>query len=145
MTDQKVFHGHARRHCHTPTYSTWCNMRRRCYEITNNRYYRYGARGITVCPRWRSSFSAFLSDMGEKPLGLSLDRINSDKNYTLKNCRWASRIEQAKTRKNTLDFAGKSLRQKCLELGIAYKAAHFRLKHGHDPLVPIRRSKYNAN
>lgn len=140
-----VFHGHATRHKHTPTYSTWCNMRRRCYEKTNNRYYCYGAVGTSVCDRWRDSFSDFLFDMGPKPSSdYSLDRIDPKGNYEPKNCRWATRIEQARTRTGTLDFGGKSLRQKCKELKIAYKAAHFRLKHGLDPLTPIKRSKYNA-
>ncbi len=137
-------HGHAKRHKHTSTYSTWCNMKRRCYEVTNNRYYCYGGRGIQVCSQWRNNFLQFLKDMGIKPTGMSLDRINTEGDYTPENCRWATKIEQARTRSNTLDFNGKSLRQTCLDLGIAYKAAHFRLKHGLNPLIPIKRSKNNG-
>ena len=66
-------------------------MIRRCYEESNNRYYRYGARGIRVCDRWRNSFDNFLSDMGPKPFpGAHIDRKDSDGHYTPENCKWSS-------------------------------------------------------
>lgn len=102
-------HGHAANGRLSPTYVTWQNMRSRCLTATRADYADYGGRGITIDPRW-DSFSNFLSDMGERPRGLSLDRIDNSKGYSKDNCRWATRTTQANnTRKNTyLTFDGKT-------------------------------------
>jgi len=78
----------------TVEYQTWCNIKRRCYAPSNNRYHLYGGRGITVCDRWRNSFIAFYGDMGKRPEGHSIDRINNDGNYEPGNCRWATYSQQ---------------------------------------------------
>lgn len=83
-----------------PTYHSWMAMRRRCYEPAFFGFQNYGGRGITVCDRWRSSYQAFKDDMGTKPVGMSLDRINLNGNYELSNCRWATRSEQNRNRRS---------------------------------------------
>lgn len=71
-------------------HATWTKMKQRCHNPKNPKYPIYGARGITVCERWRNSFENFYADMGERPSNRhSIDRKNNDGNYELGNCRWA--------------------------------------------------------
>lgn len=88
-------HGQARFGTTTRTYNSWKMMRRRCTHKNATGYEDYGGRGITVCGRWNGSFEHFLEDMGERPIGMSLDRIDVNGNYELSNCRWATTTEQA--------------------------------------------------
>jgi hypothetical protein len=92
-----IRHGHARRATRgrSPTYVSWAAMINRCTVPSNASYKRYGARGVTVCARWLDSFAAFLSDMGDRPEGTSLDRYpNRHGDYAPGNCRWATPTEQ---------------------------------------------------
>lgn len=88
------------RRCGRPrTYRIWLEMRRRCNGKKHSEYFRYGARGIKVCPEW-GSFDVFLSDMGQCPsTGHSIDRINNEKGYEKSNCRWATASQQAANRR----------------------------------------------
>jgi hypothetical protein len=91
-------HGHTTNFGMSPTYGSWRAMVQRCTNQNNNRYPMYGGRGIAVCERWRT-FANFLEDMGERPAGHTVDRINNDGDYSPENCKWATASEQMKNRK----------------------------------------------
>lgn len=100
----------------TPTYRSWQSMRDRCKK-TGVQYKHYSGKGVTVCKRWES-FENFLADMGERPVGTSLDRINVKKGYSKSNCRWATNEEQARNRGNNNVLQGKTLSEWSLVLNI---------------------------
>lgn len=87
----------------TPTYNTWGHMLTRCRNPKHKQYAQYGGRGIKVCREWHS-FESFFRDMGEKPEGLSLDRINNDDGYYKENCRWATLRQQVGNQQRSLRF-----------------------------------------
>ncbi len=92
---KRTYHGMNR----TPIHRIWIGMIQRCTNPKSTVYRHYGGRGIKVCERWRLSFLSFYEDMGEKPEGMSLDRINNDGNYEPGNCRWATPLEQVLNRR----------------------------------------------
>ena len=96
-----ITHGHNRRRTsgRSPTYNSWRAMRERCYYPAHPRYVDYGGRGILVCDRWLQ-FAAFLGDMGVRPDGTTLDRIDPDDHYYPANCRWATPVLQRWNRRN---------------------------------------------
>ena len=118
----------------SPTYRTWAAIKRRCHNPSQLGYQQYGARGVTVCSRWRESFEAFLADMGEKPDGLTIDRIDSSKGYEPDNCRWATPKEQSYNKINNIGVRPigpyRSIIEAAEAIGINYGTLHSRLKRG---------------
>ena len=118
------------------TYSAWKSMRARCTQPDRKDFPRYGGRGITICERW-TEFANFLSDMGRRPAGMSLGRIDNDGNYEPGNCRWETASQQARNRNSTVYLEAFGRRQ-CLatwaeEYGIRADTLMWRIDSGRSP------------
>lgn len=127
MTHHFFKHGHG---YSSPTYRSWKVMRNRCERQNDKQYKDYGGRGIKVCQRWKE-FANFLEDMGLRPEGTSLDRIDNNGDYTIENCRWATRAEQGLNRRDNrlVNYQGclMPLKKACDLSGIKYETAKDRL------------------
>lgn len=133
MARGKITHGHTRKYAFTPTYRSWAAMHTRCSNSKQKNWHLYGGKGIDVCERW-DSFECFLADMGERPVGMTLDRKDSTGNYELSNCRWATPAQQSRNTQRTrlIEFRGERL---CLvdwarKFGIGKGALQNRFRYG---------------
>jgi hypothetical protein len=110
------------------------NAKQRCYNPANPKYLDYGGRGIVMCEQWQESFEVFLADMGEPPVGLTLDREDNDGPYSPDNCRWATRKQQMRnTRVNrylTLDGETKIITEWAEQYGLTAPTIYHRLEDG---------------
>lgn len=94
----------------TRIYKSWIAAKARCFNKKDKGYKDYGGRGITMCDRWANSFQNFLSDMGEMPVGLTLERIYVNGNYEPNNCKWATKKEQASNRRSNVYLEHKGIK-----------------------------------
>lgn len=121
------------RHQH-PLFATWKGIIQRCENPNHTHYSDYGARGIQLCPKWRSDFEAFAADMGERPAGHSIDRINPDGPYAPDNCRWATAKTQLNNRRDTIkiEWRGQEITatEACEIAGISKALLLWRVKRG---------------
>lgn len=117
-----------------PIYNVWQRMIARCYGTYCTSYPRYGGRGIKVCDRWRNSFEAFLADMGERPSGTELDRIDNDGDYEPSNCRWVTRSQNSRNRSSSRFLTMNGVTLTVIEwaerLGLKAQAIYTRLYRG---------------
>lgn len=117
-----------------PLWSVWRGMKERCLDENNKRFSDYGGRGIKICQRWLDSFQAFVEDMGDRPAGHQLDRIDNDGNYEPGNCKWSTRSEQMLNRRNNhiLEYRGERLTvsQWSEKLGMTFTALATRIRRG---------------
>lgn len=127
-------HGHTKGNTASRTYKCWCSMIHRCTNKNSTCFSDYGGRGITVCNRWKDSYEAFLSDLGECDKGLTIERINNDGNYEPGNCRWATRTEQAhntsRNRMLTHNGVSKCISEWAMEYGIKKGTLRLRIING---------------
>lgn len=123
----------------------WSSMKQRCHNPNDKSYARYGAKGIQVCQSWRDSFDSFISDMGPRPDGHTLERIDSKGNYEPGNVRWATYTEQARnTSRNHLHTIGgvtKCLAEWCEITGESWSAVKKRVAAGRDPFERTKKRR----
>lgn len=142
---QNRTHGHTLGYEPSPEYRTWCAMKARCYNRNNPNFKQYGGRGIVMCDSW-FDFDAFLRDMGSRPPGTSIDRIDNNGPYSPSNCRWATPSEQARNQSHhpRITWRGETrlLVEWCELLHLKPATVYWRRTHGRtldEVFAPVKR------
>jgi hypothetical protein len=131
----RLRHGYARKGKEHSEYTTWLNMKARCYNPNEKRYIDYGGRGIIVCNRWLESFENFIGDMGDKPAqNFTIERRNYNGNYEPKNCYWLPKDQQSRNKRDNhwIEYEGvnRLLIDWAKDLGVKGSVISRRLKRG---------------
>ncbi len=117
----------------TPEMNSFASMHQRCYDDTRLEYHNYGGRGIKVCKRWHN-FDNFKADMGRRPAGMTLDRIDVNGDYEPNNCRWATKSVQSNNRRTNVMLTAhgitKSLTEWARECGVTPQTIKYRISRG---------------
>lgn len=100
--ERRTTHGASKNGKEEGAYVVWKGMRQRCLNPKNPSWAHYGGRGVKICQRWLDSYAAFLEDMGERPDGLTIERKDTNGDYTPDNCVWATRQRQSRNTRQTL-------------------------------------------
>lgn len=131
----RIKHGHSNGRIKSRTYKSWEAMMQRCTNQNASDYHRYGGRGIQICEQW-GSFENFLADMGVRPEGKTLDRIDNLGNYDPDNCKWSTAQEQQQNKRNcpTIEYQGKRVTVASLatSTGVPIKVLKWRLENQWD-------------
>jgi hypothetical protein len=131
IVDRKKLESHG--FCGTRVYRAYASMRNRCLNKNHKSFDRYGGRGIKICERWLNSFENFYKDMGEIPQSkerMALERIDNNKGYYPKNCKWATYTEQNRNRSFCKLFIGRSIKDWCDFLKISRRSFGRLIKKG---------------
>lgn len=133
----------------SPEFNTWKGIKQRCYNPNHTHYESYGGRGIAMCDAWRLSFDAFLADMGPRPQGTTLDRIDNDRGYEKDNCRWVSKKTQSRNvRTNTwIEYRGRRMTvvEASEEAVVDYNTLLWRIGQGWDIEKAMNQPSRNRN
>lgn len=116
-----------------PAYRVWQSMKTRCFNVRHPSYHHYGERGITMCPEWAEDFDQFLKDMGSRPKGLSIERINNSGNYEPGNCQWGTAMEQAGNTRRNIVVQWKGMRCNLIDVArveqVGYQSLSYRYQN----------------